>query len=579
MVTGDFRCPGLKDLIRSEHYSSTPALNALVCQFNVDVYRNRSVKNILGLEAHDFNKSDNACEAVSGSEIDVEKAVTSCGDAHLRNGTEYIADPAGDPFAPKTRFKQAQSVVRQIVENVYFRALTVILILADFVLVIIGLALYHCASNDEPLEIAAHIIIMYFVCEISGRMFYLGKKFFCNWLDVVDLIVVLISFAVDVAFMVLSESNCASSERYAQLVVIGRVVRIIRVLRIVYIMVVQHRQVIRTTRQMVSQNKRRYQKDGFDLDLCYITERVIAMSFPSEGLMALYRNPVTEVARFFNTKHKGHYRIYNLCSERSYNESLFFNNVVRICIDDHNVPKLSEMIDFVANARDWMAADKDNVFALHCKGGKGRTGTMTCTWLIDSGLLENAQESLEYFRDRRTDLSKGSTFQGVETPSQSRYVGYYERLKNEFNGQLPPNKELRLVTLKITGINSVGRGDGSDLFMELRQNGQLIFTCFLCLQKNCETQKDAASDTLVIRPKNCPSIQGDIKIMFKTHNKQIPIGYDKCPFYFWFYTSFVEDNRLCIPRDELDNPHKKKTHHIFRDHFAVELNFEDVINS
>ncbi|CAG5129477.1 unnamed protein product, partial [Candidula unifasciata] len=371
---------------------------------------------------------------------------------------------------------QAQATVQQIVENVYFRAFTVFLILADFILVIIGLALYHCASSDEPLEIIAHIIIIYFICEISGRMFYLGKKFFWNWLDVIDLFVVLVSFVVDVVFMVMSESNCGNSERYAQLVVIGRVVRIIRVLRIVYIMVVQHRQVIRATRQMVSQNKRRYQKDGFDLDLCYIT------------------------------------------GERSYNESLFFNNVVRIYIDDHNVPKLSEMIDFVANAREWMAADMENVIAIHCKGGKGRTGTMICIWLIDSGLLENAQESLEYFRDRRTDLSKGSTFQGVETPSQSRYVGYYERLKNEFNGQLPPKKDLKLMSLKISGINSVGKGDGSDLFMELRQSGQLIFTCHLGLQSNCETQKDAASDTLIIYPKNCPSVQGDIKIMFKTHN-------------------------------------------------------------
>ncbi|GFN82234.1 phosphatidylinositol-3,4,5-trisphosphate 3-phosphatase tpte2 [Plakobranchus ocellatus] len=205
---------------------------------------------------------------------------------------EFIADPAGDPFAPKSTVEALQAKVQRIIENFYFRVFTVLVILLDFILVIVDLAIYTCASNDKPLEIISHIIICYFVIEIGARIFYQGKLFFYNWLDLLDLIVVLVSFIVDVVFMVLSSKGCPSSGRYAQLVVVGRVVRIIRVVRIVYIMVVQHRQVARATRQMVSQNKRRYQKDGFDLDLCYITERVIAMSFPSKGMMAMYRNPV-----------------------------------------------------------------------------------------------------------------------------------------------------------------------------------------------------------------------------------------------------------------------------------------------
>ncbi|XP_059138488.1 phosphatidylinositol 3,4,5-trisphosphate 3-phosphatase TPTE2-like [Physella acuta] len=504
-------------------------------------------------------------------EIETEGKVTIFG---VEN-KEYVSDPAGDPYAPKTNIEKVQMQVQRIVDNFFFRAFTVIVILLDFTLVIVDLSLYDCANNDQPLEIISHIILIYFLIEICARIFVQGRRFFYNFLDILDFGVVLVSFIVDVVFLAISSSDCSESGRMAQLVVIGRVVRAIRVVRIVYIMIVQHRQVARATRQMVSQNKRRYQKDGFDLDLCYITERVIAMSFPSKGMMALYRNPVAEVARFFNTKHKEHYRIYNLCSERDYDENLFFNNVERIYIDDHNVPKLREMLDFTANAREWMAADKQNVIAIHCKGGKGRTGTIICTWLIDCGLLESAQESLEYFGDRRTDLSKGSTFQGVETPSQSRYVEYYEKLKNEYNRQLPPKKVLKLNSIKITGINSVGNGDGSDLFMELRQDGLLIFECNLGTQSNCEVLKYTDSDSIVTNLKNCPNINGDIKIMFKTNSKKIPIGYDKCPFYFWFYTSFIEDNRLYIPRDELDNPHKSKTHNVFRENFGVELNFEN----
>uniref|UniRef100_A0A673KAR4 Phosphatidylinositol 3,4,5-trisphosphate 3-phosphatase TPTE2-like n=1 Tax=Sinocyclocheilus rhinocerous TaxID=307959 RepID=A0A673KAR4_9TELE len=235
----------------------------------------------------------------------------------------------------------------------------------------------------------------------------------------------------------------------------------------------------------VSENKRRYQKDGFDLDLTYVTERVIAMSFPSSGKQALYRNPIREVARFLDTKHLDHYKVFNLCSEKGYDPKFFHYRVERVMIDDHNVPSLQDMLRYTACVREWMAAESNNVIAIHCKGGKGRTGTMVCTWLIDSDQFESAQESLDYFGERRTDKSMSSKFQGVETPSQSRYVGYYEIMKNQYNRQLPPQKSLKIKSIRIHSIAGVGKGNGSDLKVKIIVKQELVFQCVCAKQQNC----------------------------------------------------------------------------------------------
>lgn len=46
-----------------------------------------------------------------------------------------------------------------------------------------------------------------------------------------------------------------------------------------------------------------------------LADHLMAMSFPSQGFMSIYRNPIEEVSRFFNTKYPNAYRIYNCCSK------------------------------------------------------------------------------------------------------------------------------------------------------------------------------------------------------------------------------------------------------------------------
>ncbi|XP_053313738.1 phosphatidylinositol 3,4,5-trisphosphate 3-phosphatase TPTE2-like [Spea bombifrons] len=482
-----------------------------------------------------------------------------------------IDDGKNEAEEPVTRTSMLKKKMAPFVMSFGFRVFGVILIIVDFVFVIVDLSVAEkSAQTSATISGISLAISFFFLLDVLLHIFVEGfHQYFSSKLNIFDAAIVVVTLLVTLIYAFTDFSGATNIPRLVNLFRALRIIILVRIFRLAS----QKKQLEKVTRRMVSENKRRYQKDGFDLDLTYVTDRIIAMSFPSSGKQSFYRNPIKEVARFLDLKHKDHYRIYNLCSENGYDPKYFHYRVERIFIDDHNVPALADMLTFTASVRAWMAEDPKNVIAIHCKGGKGRTGTMVCTYLIDCDQFESAKESLDYFGERRTDTTVSTKFQGVETPSQSRYVGYYEIMKNKYKLQLPPEKKFSIRSIRIHSIQGVGKSNGSDLKVQILMKKEVVFQCVCRTQENCTLFFDAGNNSVVISLKGCPVISGDIKIRFES-NAGLPKGYDDCPFYFWFNTSFIENDRLYLSKNELDNPHKEKSAKIYKENFAVEVNFE-----
>lgn len=280
---------------------------------------------------------------------------------------------------------------------------------------------------------------------LTPRVFFAGSKWW-NWIDA--LAVTVLCFATVLAF----EQVKGNVFRWTKSPMIFRITFVASAMRLFVGTSRFYGKFPKFLRRQISQNKRRLviTEQDFDLDLTYITDRVIAMGVPASGcITSHYRNPISEVSRYFETYHKGHYKIINCCPEMPYKHSKFPNgHIAQFVIADHTPPALTQLLEFITITREWLQEDERNVVAVHCKAGKGRTGCLISAWLLYSGYngFSTAQEALDHFAYKRTDLpsfTSGFRYQGVETPSQVRYVDYLEAL---LVGNPRTSREIKLPT-------------------------------------------------------------------------------------------------------------------------------------
>lgn len=64
------------------------------------------------------------------------------------------------------------------------------------------------------------------------------------------------------------------------------------------------------------------------------------------------------------------------------------------------------MLEFCVDIILFLSKSNENVAAVHCKAGKGRTGIMICCYLIFSEISENTLRAFQDYAERRSHIRK-----------------------------------------------------------------------------------------------------------------------------------------------------------------------------
>ncbi|XP_068877045.1 tensin-1 isoform X5 [Aphelocoma coerulescens] len=275
-----------------------------------------------------------------------------------------------------------------------------------------------------------------------------------------------------------------------------------------------------------------------ELDLVYITERIIAVSYPSTAEEQSYSSNLREVAHMLKSKHGNNYVLFNL-SERRRDVNKLHPKVLDFGWPDMHTPALEKICSICKAMDTWLNAATHNVVVLHNKGNRGRLGVVVAAYMHYSNISASADQALDRFAMKRFYEDKVVP---VGQPSQKRYIHYFSGL---LSGSIKMNnKPLFLHHVIMHGIPNFESKGGCRPFLKIYQAMQPVYTSGIY-----NVQGDSQTGICItIEPGLL--LKGDI--LLKCYHKKFRSPTRDVIFRVQFHTCAVHDLDVVFGKEDLD---------------------------
>ncbi|CAH0727918.1 unnamed protein product, partial [Brenthis ino] len=206
-----------------------------------------------------------------------------------------------------------------------------------------------------------------------------------------------------------------------------------------------------------------------DLDISYITSRVIVMSYPSELLESAYKtNHIEDVRLYLESHHPGgKYCVYTVHDARArFPRRQLVTDASVFPTDEHRTPLLAPYYALLQHMYQYLGKDDKSALVIACPDGKSRSCILLCGLLLYAKLVTVPEDALQIFAVKRTPINL--------PPSQLRYLYYLSKLIRP-EPVLPHFRPVSLVSITIQPVPLFTKArDGCRPFLEIYNEDRLI---------------------------------------------------------------------------------------------------------
>ncbi|XP_013177988.1 PREDICTED: cyclin-G-associated kinase isoform X2 [Papilio xuthus] len=207
-----------------------------------------------------------------------------------------------------------------------------------------------------------------------------------------------------------------------------------------------------------------------DLDISYITSRIIVMPYPSEGLESAYKtNHIDDVRAFLESRHPGKYCVYNACRGRvSFARAAQDASRALWPTPAHRAPLLSPYYALLQHMYHYLGSDDRAAIVITCQDGKSMSCMLLCGLLLYAKLVTVPEDALQIFAVKRSPISI--------SPAQLRYLYYLSNIVRP-EPVLPHFRPVSLVSLTIQPVPLFTKArDGCRPYIEIYNEDRLILS-------------------------------------------------------------------------------------------------------